>query len=275
MYLEKKRVVSCNNIVKEVNSKINTFTLSKHKIKPFGSVEDVDLSIRQKKAQLIKDLHKAITTTLAIDFDKAKQEKVLTNIRTNLPIIREIVLKLRDIDYFIETCIFKKRPIRRSVKKLSKKRYNVWSGEKKKLKICEIEFMQKLMNVEPAKKVIIQTKIKEAKKPKSQKRLIKKQTAILCSLEAKLPPPSAVKPILLKGDNFTAWASTTLSLLAALETTSDQEDINEKRPIKVIIKEKAEQLSLKESEYLIKEKPGKKKKAWKKAVIEWLAAKRL
>jgi len=115
-------------------------------------------------------------------------------------------------------------------------------------------------------KSIVEPKIKIFK----SKNHLKKQTALLCSMEAKLPPHDKINNKIFS--RWNEWVSSTLAILVGLETWIE-DGIKIHKPVKNIIKEKADTLKQIEAKYGFDQ--PQKTKQWKKAVIEWLAASKL
>lgn len=200
---------------------------------------------------LVKQLHAQLVYTF--------KNKNIDTLKKNIIITRKLVEKLRDINYYIE--ITQKKPRGKSIRRLQKKRYRLGQIEIKRLKFTETQIKNALKN-KPFKKPRIATL--------KRKKHLRKQTALLCSLEAKLPPPKIINKKLLK--HWDDWTSSTMAILAGLETWVE-DDVKIKKTIKEIIKENS--LILKHIETRKGFDHPEKSKEWKKAITEWLAASRL
>ncbi|MBU0614473.1 MAG: hypothetical protein KJ601_00090 [Nanoarchaeota archaeon] len=234
MYLEKKRVDSYSSILDELKTKVS------RPIEP--SIHDINISLTDKREKLLKQLRRQLIYTY--------QNPELKELKDNLIITREIVKKIRDINFYINILKHTRWPYRLGVL------------EKRRLKFVEKQIKRGLRNI----------KLQAPKTRRfNRKNHLKRQSALLMSLEAKLPPPELVHSHIF--DVWQTWQASTFSLMSALEVWFD-DGIKINETVKDIIKERADNLKKEEAHMALSQNP-KKTKAWSKAVTLWMAAKEL
>ena len=96
----------CDGFAKEVNWLIGRFSPKRYRINSSKYeilLKKKNLTIEAKKKRLLKALHEVILHTLSVDTHKIKSAgKILDELKLNVRIIRAIITKLRDINYYLE-----------------------------------------------------------------------------------------------------------------------------------------------------------------------------
>ncbi len=184
-----------------------------------------DITIENKKRILIKKLHKAIVTTFSIDKNRLNK-KTFDSLKKRLHKIRKIILKLRSINYYLETIFleelrFSKIKIKDRSSKLNQQTA-LARNELEALEYAAYKLIEEVITLD--KKVLSEYIIKEEKVISKEKieikeldLILRKESEFLEHMEAKLPPPKAATINLVKEPIFTHWVARLFALLSYLE----------------------------------------------------------
>jgi hypothetical protein len=239
--VDKTHKASYTKLAAEINKYAKRFKPGNYKIaKGYGGILlDKDVSVEKKKKDLTERLHELVVRTFSIDLNKLYSKRVALNtLKGNIKVLREFVNKLRDINYYLEENFLAelgliKRSLRlykhknpeklieRASFSLDKKYLNKLEHTTYKLIEKVIIFDKQLLNGYKSKGKEVVTE--EGVWVKDINKILKRQSELLAHMEAKLPPPSKVKPLLLTKNIFSQWASTLLALLAAFESECKKE----------------------------------------------------
>ncbi len=264
--INKKHINLNKRLAKEINRLARNFNN-----KNYSKIDDIgnillkrDISIERKKNILIKKLHGSIVAAFSVD-KKKFNAKTFAMLKKRLHSIRQIIIKLRSINYYVEAVFLKELGI--SKMKLSNdarlRQQNAIAGDELEAleytayKLIEEAAMldKKLLSeyVHRGEKVLTKEKIEV----KDIGLILRKQSALLEHLEAKLPPPKAASFGLMKEPTFTHWVARVFALLSYFEHLYAKEAIifgqlkkNKKIKIKIskkimhLIKEKSELLRI-------------------------------
>lgn len=305
--IEKGHLRICDDLAKEVNKHIRRFSLKSYRIKP-GKYEKLlkrrDLTIETKKSRLLKALHETILSTLSVDPHRIIQaEEILDDLKLNVRIIRAVIFKLRDMNYYQEDVLLrelglKAKPrswgevVKKGIKEL-KEKSGLGKEDLDKLERTIHRMIGKVITLD--EKLLRTYKKKEAKIIKDERVGIKdienvlgKESELLMHLEAKFPPPNKVKAGLFETEKFNHWMVVVLTALSALEHTHKKElNIFQKLKqsgrlkkkiearIDYVVKEKFELMQIKEQRVLSWEHIGKIDEALHDAAHKYLAASQL
>lgn len=254
-----------NKLIKELN--ISSRNFNKNAYSNIEKIDDIlinqDISVEKKKSILVKKLHSSIIRTFSINRDKIDKSS-LDLLKKRLHIIRKIIDKLKSINYYLETTFL--GDLRLSKTKFS---YRVSKFKQKDISSGELEAMEytayKLIGQAVAldKRLLKEYAKKEFKvlvKEKIELRdidsILRKESALLEHLEAKLPPPNVVSKILLRPLIFTHWVSRVMALLSYFEHNYAEErkifsELKQNKSIKKKINKKITNL-IEESAKLLK-----------------------
>ena len=239
--------------------------------KDYSRIEDIgdlllqrDISVEKKKNILARKLHSEIAKAFSINKKKFNRQ-TFESIKKRLHSIRKIVIKLRSINYYLETLFLdelklSKIKIRDGSFKL--KRQDTLAGDELQALeytayklIAEAAMLDKRLLSEYAnkeKKVVV----KEKFGIKDLGSILKKESWLLEHLEAKLPPPKAANISLIKEPVFTHWVARVFALLSRFEHLYAKESIifrklKQNKVIRMKINRKIMQL-IKESSKLLR-----------------------
>ena len=281
--IEKRRVVWCNKIADEINKGIKKAKQLNEKIY-LSLLKKDDITIEEKKKALMEKFHNLIVNT----FTNKK------SIKNNLDLLRKIIIKLRDINYYLQAVFLEEiglKPKRTGLIKeetaaIDKKELDALEYSAYKL-IEKIVFIDNALLKDYERK---EEKITEEKETETKdlEGLLKKESELLCHLEAKIPPKSKFDERLLKKENFGHWVARVLALLAALGHAYEKEmeifkklkqnqRIKKKLAMKIkhILNEKKGLLKVREEKILAAEKLSKMEAIWQKIFHEWAITSRL
>ncbi len=245
--------------------------------KVYSRIENVDnilfkydISVEKKKSILIKRLHDSILKTFSVDKKKFTR-KTLELLRKRLDVIRRIIIKLRNLNYYLETTFLEelKTP---KIKKTYSPRLNLPDNlAKDELEALEYITYKLIEDTVSLDKQLLKEYstigkrllIKEREELKYLDLVLRKESSILEHLEAKLPPPKEISTALIKEPVFTHWVARVLALLSYLEYVYNKEKIlfrqlkknnvvRQKINMKIVylIKEKAELLKILDEKYI-------------------------
>ncbi len=288
--VEKGRIVLLEKLADEINraSKRSGKLKKKSKIVSLDRYKKLigkkDTTVEKKKKELIGKLHKLLIDTVV--------NKEL--IEENIEIIKKVITKLRDINYYLRVIFLREIGLKKKKTKIIEKE----SDEINKNELNKLEYMvYKLINriVFIDNKLIREYKKKEEKIIEDKKAeikglnaILKKQSELLCHLEAKMPPKRVVKKLLNKRKNHALWTASTVALLATLEHLYKKEisifrqlkknkNIYKRLSLKIshLVKEKKEALKLKEEKIMASERLRRLDERWEKALHEMTITARL
>jgi len=279
---------SYTRLAEEVNKFVSRFKVGNYKkIQSYESLLlNRDISVEKKKKALIERLHRLIVKTFSIDLSRVKSEKkILGVLKGNIKILRNFVHKLKDINYYLEESflaelglikkslsVYKRKNPEKLIEvtkfSLSKKYLDKLEHTTYKLIERVILFDKNLLKSYKSKEEEISSK--ERGGIKDINKILERQSELLNHLEAKLPPPSKIKPLLLKKGIFNQWTPRVLALLATFEGEYKKEGLifkklknNEKmkqlinKKIKSLEKEKASLIRIKQKRLLNMTKLGR------------------
>ena len=198
----------------------------------YAEIEDIDgvllkkdTSVEKKKNILIKKLHGFIAGTFSID-KKKFGKKSLAMLKKRLHSIRKIIIKLRSINYYLETAFLQglripKIKIANESSKL-RQQNSLARDELEMLEYTTFNLIRKIVMLD--KRLLREYSHKERKvlgkekiKVKGIGLVLRKESELLEHLEAKLPPPKAATLALMKEPIFTHWVARIFALLSYFE----------------------------------------------------------
>lgn len=226
--LNRRLAAESNKLVKRFNNK------SYSKIGDISSMLlKRDISVEKKKSMLVKKLHEAVTTAFSID-KKNFNKNTFESLKKRLDGIRRIVIKLRSINYYLET-IFLKDIMLSKTKANGSNSKPIQQNNLVRNELEALEYIAYMLIEEAVvldKRLLKGYKHKEKEVMKKEKIEIKdiglvlrKESIALEHLEAKLPPSNAASTSLLKEPVFTHWVARVFALLSYLEHMYKKESI--------------------------------------------------
>lgn len=276
--IEKNQKDISNRLISNVNKSAKKFNSNKYKTnvqKYKIPLARENISAEKKKKELKNHLYDLIIKTFSIDLDKVEnKKKLLEEMKTNIGMLRELVIKIRDINHYLTEVLLSELGLKKIIDLKNLIKGNI--EEKEELKKGDMDKLEYLV-YNMIKKIVAldqrllcrykeqeETMLKETKvEVKDIEKVIRRETDILCHLEAKLPPASKTRSILLKKDVFTEWVARIFALISAFESEYQKEDIIFKKlkenskskkkieiKIKHLVKEKWYLLKLKEERLL-------------------------
>ena len=218
--LNKKLAEESNKLVKVFNNE------------DYSKIEDIsslllkrDISVEKKKRILIKKLHNSIVEAFSISKNRFGK-KVFDSLKKRLHNTRSVIIKLRSINYYLETTFFEelnlskikipnKTPKLRQQNALAEDELGALEYAAYNL-IEDAVILDKRLLKEyvHAERYISK---KERIKLKDLGLILKKESELLEHLEAKLPPPKYVSAALIKEPTFTHWTAGVFALLSYME----------------------------------------------------------
>jgi len=289
VYIDRLHLEICDRIGEELNRSAKLLTTKDYPRQIEKYEADIfrkNLSLESKKKQMTKNLHRMIVDTFAEYQDNAKSKKdFIIRLNKRLGVLRNTVMKLRDINYFLSAIFLKEINIIKSTKKSLNKDYiserdTLEDGHLNKRYLDRLEVTvyrliervifldQKLMKRYKARGIKLVGSTKTGVSELG--RIISRQSEILCHIEAKLPPPEKFRNVLLRKEVFTEWVSRIFALLAGFEYEYHKEfiimerlkknkKIRDKLKVKIIhlIKEKFALMKIREKKLLMTDS-GKK-----------------
>lgn len=269
--IEKRQKEIYNRLISEVNKISKKFSPKKYRLdttKHKKSLKRDDISVEKKKRELKNHLYDLIIKTFSINFDKVEDKKrILEEMKNNMEMLRELVEKIRSINHYLTDVLLNEIGLTKGLSFKSLVRGDI--NEKEELKKEDIDGLEYLV-YNMIKKIVIldqrllnkykekeESILKESKvEVKDIEKVLKRETDILCHLEAKLPPASKTKSILLKKIVFTEWVARIFALISAFENEYRKEEeifkkLKENSSIKKKIEAKIKHL-IKEKWYLLK-----------------------
>ncbi len=230
--ISKRHLTLNKRLAKEINSAERKFSNKNYlKIKDIDAMLlRRDVSIERKKSILLKELHDSVVRAFSID-KKKFNAGAFGSLRKRLHSIRKTIIKLRSINYYIETVLLKE-------KEFSKMRIRSgeWPGHHSEIAKDELEALEytALKLIEEA--VMLDKRLLNEYTTKGELFLRKekadvedialvlgRESEILEHMEAKLPPPKAASLGLMKEPLFTHWVARVFALLSYLEHLHEKE----------------------------------------------------
>ncbi len=231
--INQKHLSLNKRLANEANKLIRSFNY-KNYVK-VENIDDIllkrDITIENKKRILIKKLHNAIVTTFSIDKNRFNK-KAFDSLKKRLHSIRKIILKLRSINYYLETIFleelrFSKIKMKNKSSKLNQQTA-LARNELEALEYAAYKLIEEVIALD--KKVLGEYIVKEEKVISKEKieikeldLLLRKESELLEHMEAKLPPPKAATITLVKEPIFTHWVARLFALLSYLENLYTKE----------------------------------------------------
>ncbi len=211
---------------KELNNLSKRFSA-----KNYSKIENIDrillkrdISVEKKKQVLLKKLHSSIASAFSIDKKKINK-KIFDSFKKRLHNIRKIIIKLRGINYYLETAFLDElelSKIKIKNKGLKPKKSAIAGDELGALEYTAYKLIEKAVVLD--KRLLSEYAVKEKRilgKEKIQAKdissVLRKESELLEHLEAKLPPPRAVSLALIEEPVFTHWAARIFALLLRIE----------------------------------------------------------
>jgi len=224
--LTKKHFSLNEKLAKESNIISRNFNIDRYlKIKNIDAILlKRDISVEKKKKVLMKELHESIANAFSIDKEKLNK-KVFESLKKRLNNIRRTIIKLRTINYYLETAFLEElKTLKIKAIKDSKLRTQntLARDELEALEFTTYKLIEEVVMLDKrllkeynkkAKMVISEGKVEI----KDFEPILKKQSELLEHLEAKLPPSKAASIVLLKEPVFTHWVARIFALLSYLE----------------------------------------------------------
>ncbi len=230
-------------LAKEVNSCAKRFKPGDYKTSDGyqSLLFNKEPSVEKKKEDLIEKLHDLTVKTFSIDLDKVKdQKKILNALKGNIKVLRTLTHKLKDINFYLEESFLAELGlIKRNLKVyksknperlIEKARFSLGKKYVDKLEYTTYKLIEKIIIFD--KKLLKGYQSKEERFigeegvwVKDINKILKKESELLVHLEAKLPPPDKIKPLLLKKTIFSQWAPVVLALLSGFESEYKKESL--------------------------------------------------
>ena len=277
--IEKSHLELCHLLTDDINHAIKSFNPTNYKTeaeKYETLLMSINISVEKKKKEMIALMHELLVKTLGIDPNKiASQKSIFGTLKNNLGILRNLVVKLRDTNYYLQDTLLqelklKQRPLRfenltkTNIQNLiNKEKRHIGAKELRLLEHTSRLVMNKLAGLKEYKMKKHRIAAKSKLEIKSIEKILQKQSELLYHIEAKLPPPSKAKPKLLKKNIFSEWMSRVIALMANLEneyrkeafifkklSSNVQAKLKLNKKISVLIKEKLAQLKRRERKLL-------------------------
>lgn len=205
--------------------------LMKFNNKNYSKIENIDnllikrdISVEEKKGILIGKLHDLTLKTFSID-KKKFNIKTFDALKKRLSNLRRIVIKLRSINYYLETTFLEdlnlskikinyEVPMLRQQNNLARDELEALEYTTYKL-IAEVVVLDKRLLSEYTNREKMAVK-KEKIELKDLGLILRKESELLEHMEAKLPPPKALSIALIKEPTFTHWVARIFALLSYL-----------------------------------------------------------
>lgn len=224
--INQKHLSLNEKLARELNKLIRKFN-----IKNYSKIENIDnillkrdVSVEKKKGALIEKLHEAIVKAFSIN-KKSFNKKTFDLLKKKIYNIRKIILKLRSINYYLETTFLEelklsKIRINYSTKKI--RQQDFVGDELDELEYTAYKLIGEVVSLD--KSLLKEYSHKEERILKKEKieikdleLILREESTLLEHLEAKLPPPKSADIALIKEPTFTHWVARILALLTCLE----------------------------------------------------------
>ena len=214
-----------------------------------------DISIEKKKKIFIKKLHDSIIEAFSVSNAKFSK-KTFDVLKVRVYVLRKLINKLRSINYYLQTLFLQElRNPKIAVGRSDSRPKQVDALAHNDLEILEytaykliekaIMLDKNLLSEYSKKRMIIAVKEKLA--INDLEKILRKETAILEHLEAKLPPANALTKDLVRQPKYTHWVARVFALLSYLGHLYYQEasifnNLKMKKKAKIIIDRKITQM---------------------------------
>ncbi len=222
-------------LAKESNKLASSFN-TRH----YSKIKDVDaillksdVSVEKKKNILMMELHDFIVRSFSID-KKKFSKKDFGSFKKRLHSIRKIIIKLRSINYYLETTFLHELRIPRTKIANESSKSKLQNGlSRNELEALEYAAYKLIKDVVMLDKRLLsgysrkerEALGKEKIEIKDISSILRKGSGLLEHLEAKLPPPKAAGIALMKEPVFTHWIARIFALLSYLEHTYAKEAV--------------------------------------------------
>lgn len=298
--IEQKHLDIAENLVQEVNRSGRMLKLGDFEdyTKYRKLAEKKNISPFEKKELIFFQLRRLLIKTFSIDLAKADIKIVSKHVKNNLRILRKLLLKLIDINYYLETTfledigLIKPKPFfevtKKQMARLMKEDKDILNkNDLDKLEYTVFKLIDKIIFFDKKllKRYKLREKIitKERKLSKQQlKDFLKKESELLHHLEAKLPPSTKITVRLFNKESFTSWISRIFSLIIAIEHIyyKEQQIIKKLKKSRVfltkidkkinqLVREKWDLLKVKENKILAIEETLALDSEWQKMSHDW------
>ena len=231
--ISQKHISLNERLAKESNKLTGSFN-NRHYSK-FKDVDAIllkrDVSVEKKKNILMMELHDFIVRSFSID-KKKFSKKGFGSFKKRLHSIRKIIIKLRSINYYLETTFLHELRIPKTrIANESSKLKLQNSLSRNELEALEYAAYKLIKEVVMLDKGLLRGYAhrerealgKEKIEIKDISSILRKESELLEHLEAKLPPPKAATIALMKEPVFTHWIARIFALLTYLEHTYAKE----------------------------------------------------
>ena len=222
-------------LAEEINKSCRGFN-----IRNYSKIENIDnmllkrdISVEKKKSILVKKLHEQVVKTFSVN-KSSFNKKIFDLLKKRVHNIRKIIIKLRSINYYLETLFMEELKLSRTSKNIESPKL----GTRNALAGDEIEALEytayKLIGevVMLDKRLLNEYSHKEKRVIGKEKTgisdlalILKKESELLEHLDAKMPPTKAASTALMKEPNFTNWVARIFSLLSYIEHLYQKEAI--------------------------------------------------
>ncbi len=214
-----------------------------------------DISIEKKKKIFIKKLHDSIIEAFSVSNAKFSK-KTFDVLKVRVYVLRKLINKLRSINYYLETTFLEEvRHLKITKNKSDLKLNGVSALAHNDLEILEYTAYKLIEKAIMLDKNLLCEYSRKAKiidaaanlAVKDLERILRKETAILEHLEAKLPPAKALTKDLVRQPRYTHWVARVFALLSYLGHLYYQEasifnNLKMKKKAKIIIDRKITQM---------------------------------
>ena len=231
MNLSESQKAIFDGLIRDANAHARSFKSQKYILDEHSLdrlIETKSLSLPSKKEQLLRKLYGLMLTTFSVPSERLSKG-LFPALKTRLKILRKLVLKLRSINYYYEHSMLEAlklgRPLQlgqiRSIKMLAEEKPALSRKDMAQLEKSVYYLINRLIHVD--KRLLGKYKAEEANVAGKEKsaakdfeKLLRKQSDILCHMEAKLPPAEHTSQKLLDRAVFSEWSVRLFALLAAL-----------------------------------------------------------
>lgn len=213
-------------LVKDINKLAKKFSARDYS--KISSVETIllkkDVSVEKKKKILARELHKNTAQTFSIS--KGLDKVPIEPMKQRLANLRKIIIKLRSINYYLETTFLKDLKLSKfkfeDKYKVMARQTDLARNELEVLEYSAYKMIEKAVSLDKrllreyghkAKEVTL----KETSELNGIRIILRKESIVLEHLESKLPPPKLVTSSLMKEPQFTHWVSRIFALLLHFE----------------------------------------------------------
>ena len=220
------------------------------------------ISVERKKGILIKKLHELVVKAFSIDKRKFSK-KSFDSLKKRLHSIRRITIKLRSINYYLETAFLddlKDSKIKIGNENIKLQKSALAGDELEALEYTAYKLISEVVMLD--KRLLSEYAHREKRVVKEEKAdtksigsVLKKESELLEHLEAKLPPPKSATMDLMKEPVFTHWVARIFAILSYLEHMHSKEaeifsKLKKNKAVKAKISKKIMHLSKEKSKLI-------------------------